>query len=103
MDWILDVDSTIKQLYGKQEEAQVGYNRGKPGRASHVYHTYWIGKIPLFLGVDIHPGNEHHSKYGLDHLVDFLLSLKPNERPRIVRADCGYGNDRWMSQMEEIH
>ncbi len=31
--WILDVDTTIKPLYGKQEEAVVGYNPHKPGRA----------------------------------------------------------------------
>ena len=40
--WILDVDSTIKPIYGKQEGAEVGYNPRKPGRPSHCYHTYLI-------------------------------------------------------------
>lgn len=30
--WILDIDTTIKPLYGKQEGATVGYNPHKPGR-----------------------------------------------------------------------
>ena len=30
--WILDIDTTIKALYGKQEGATVGYNPLKPGR-----------------------------------------------------------------------
>jgi hypothetical protein len=31
--WILDVDTTMKPLYGHQEGAVVGYNPKKPGRA----------------------------------------------------------------------
>lgn len=40
--WILDIDTTIKPLYGKQEGAVVSYNPHKPGRPSHGYHTYLI-------------------------------------------------------------
>ncbi|MDA0759779.1 MAG: transposase, partial [Proteobacteria bacterium] len=40
--WVLDVDTTIKVLYGKQEGAVVGYNPKKPGRPSHTYHTFSI-------------------------------------------------------------
>jgi hypothetical protein len=35
--WALDVDTTVKVLYGHQEEAKVGYNPQKPGRPSHAY------------------------------------------------------------------
>jgi hypothetical protein len=38
--WILDIDTTIKTLYGKQSGAQVSYNPHKPGRPSHALHTY---------------------------------------------------------------
>lgn len=37
--WILDIDVTIKTLYGKQEGAVVVYNSQKPGRPSHSYHS----------------------------------------------------------------
>lgn len=30
--WIMDIDTTVKVLYGKQEGAEVGYNPKKPGR-----------------------------------------------------------------------
>ena len=43
--WILDMDATVKPLYGHQEDAVVGYNPGKPGRPSHVYHCYFIAAI----------------------------------------------------------
>ena len=34
--WILDVDVTVKPLYGHQEGAVKGYNPHKPGRPSHT-------------------------------------------------------------------
>ena len=37
--WVLDMDATVKRLYGRQEGAEVGYNPHKPGRPSHVLHT----------------------------------------------------------------
>jgi hypothetical protein len=37
--WILDVDVTVKPIYGHQEGAVLGYNPHKPGRPSHTYHT----------------------------------------------------------------
>lgn len=46
-EWILDIDATVKTLYGKQEEARVGYNPTKPGRPSHIYHAYLIAKLRM--------------------------------------------------------
>jgi hypothetical protein len=38
LPWILDIDVTVKPLYGHQQGAEIGYNPQKPGRPSHVYH-----------------------------------------------------------------
>jgi hypothetical protein len=48
--WILDVDVTVKPLYGTQEGAEIGYNPKKPGRPSHAYHTYQMAGLRLILG-----------------------------------------------------
>ena len=32
--WVLDIDATVKPLYGRQEGAELGYNPAKPGRPS---------------------------------------------------------------------
>ena len=45
--WVLDVDVTVKPLYGKQEGAVLGYNPSKPGRPSHAYHS--LGRPPAAL------------------------------------------------------
>ena len=89
--WILDLDTTIKPLYGHQEGAEIGYNPHKPGRPSHALHTYWVGNLRLVLDMQLLSGKEHssgHGKAGLSHLLDEL-----GERgPALVRGDSGYGN-----------
>jgi hypothetical protein len=45
MPWVLDVDVTVKPLYGKQEGAVLGYNPHRPGRPSHAYHSFWVGHL----------------------------------------------------------
>ena len=42
--WILDVDTTIKPLYGHQEGAVLGYIPKKPGRPSHCYQWQALRK-----------------------------------------------------------
>ena len=51
MAWILDVDTTVKPLYGRQEGAVVGYNPKKPRRPSHCYHTYSMAGTRLVFDV----------------------------------------------------
>jgi hypothetical protein len=60
--WILDVDTTVKLLYGKQEGAVVGYNPCKPGRPSHTYHSYMVANLRLILDVEVQSGNQQTSK-----------------------------------------
>jgi hypothetical protein len=56
--WVMDLDSTVKPLYGKQEKAVKGYNPTKPGRPSHVVHTYLMAQVRLVLGAEVQAGNE---------------------------------------------
>lgn len=98
--WVLDVDVTIKQLYGKQEGAVLGYNPVKPGRPSHAYHSFWVGHLRLCLGVQVRPGNETSGSYGLGPLVVWLKALPLSQRPEFVRGDIGYGTETWMLQLE---
>ena len=72
-NYIIDIDPTVKPLYGHQEGAVIGYNPKKPGRPSHVHHTYMLAGLRLVLGVETAPGNQHtgtHSVVGLWKLID---------------------------------
>jgi hypothetical protein len=55
--WILDTDTTVKYLYGKQEGAVVGYNPRKHGRPSHNYHSCFTGNTRMALLVEVNQGN----------------------------------------------
>jgi len=92
-DYILDMDPTVKPLYGHQEGAELGYNPQKPGRPSHCYHALCIAKLRLVLGVVVHAGNETAGLYSSEMLDRFLKWLSGRLRPKLVRGDVGFGNE----------
>lgn len=97
--WVLDIDTSVKPLYGHQQGAELGYNPTKPGRPSHVLHTYWVGNLRLVLDVHVSGGKQHGSaqaKTGLARLLDEL-----GERcPSLVRGDSAYGNEGILVELE---
>ena len=99
--WILDIDSTVKPLYGHQEGAVKGYNPGKPGRPSHVYHTYFAAKIRLVLDVEVQAGNQTASSYAQPELWKFIGNLAAEARPAFLRGDCSWGTEKMMAQAEQ--
>lgn len=98
--WILDVDTTVKTLYGHQEGAVCGYNPHKPGRPSNTYHTYFVANLRLVLDVEVQAGNQTASKYTSPAFFTFLEALPAELRPAFVRGDCCFGNEGVMGQCE---
>lgn len=99
-EYIVDIDNTVKPIYGHQEGAELGYNPQKPGRPSHNYHTYIIGKTRIVLGVDVHPGDEHSRNYSMPALWEILDALPSSQKPRLIRGDIGYGTESIMLEAE---
>ena len=99
--WILDGDSTVKPLYGHQEGAVLGYNPKKPGRPSHVYHTYTMAGLRLVLGVDVGPGNEHASSHAAPGLWALLDRIPRDCWPALLRGDSGFGTEAIMREAEQ--
>lgn len=98
--WILDIDVTVKPLYGKQEGAIIGYNPKKPGRPSHAYHTYQMSGLRLMLGVEVAAGNESHANTTLPGLMELIERLPLQKRPKLVRGDAGAGGEPTMAALE---
>jgi hypothetical protein len=99
--WVLDIDTTVKPLYGRQQGATLGYNPHKPGRPSHVYHTYWVASLRLCLDVEVRPGREHFAGYGLDGLWAQLQRLPRERWPHLIRGDCHYGYEACLVEAEQ--
>ena len=99
--WILDMDGTVKPLYGHQEQAVVGYNPTKCGRPSQVYQTYFIAAIRMVLDVEVQAGNQMASQYAQPGLWSWL-DKRPRERwPALVRGDIAWGTERMMLECEK--
>ena len=99
--WAMDVDTTVKPLYGHQEDAKVGYNPQKPGRPSHAYHSYFIANLRLVMDVDVQAGNQTAASFAQPELWSLLDGLPGSSRPRFVRGDCNWGNERAMVGAEQ--
>jgi hypothetical protein len=98
--WILDIDATVKPIYGRQEGAQRGHNPHKPGRPSHCLHSYFMANTRLCLGVEVLGGKAHAGRHGLPGLWSLLEALPRTHWPTLVRGDCGYGNEVLLSEAE---
>jgi hypothetical protein len=98
--WILDVDTTVKPLYGHQEGAEVGYNPHKPGRPSHSLHTYVMANLRLVLDVEVRSGKQHASRHSQGGLWRLLEALPRALWPRLVRGDSNWGTDLVMRRCE---
>lgn len=98
--YIIDIDTTIKPLYGHQEGAVVSYNPKKPGRPSHVHHTYMLAGLRLVLGVETAPGNEHTGAHSAPGLWALLERIPRDCWPTLLRGDSGIASESVMREAE---
>jgi hypothetical protein len=98
--WILDLDATVKCLYGKQEGAVVGYNPKKPGRPSHSYHSAMMANTRLALAVDVLPGNETAPLHSMPGIWAWLDAVPKAARPAVLRGDVAFGNELVLREAE---
>ncbi len=99
--WILDIDSTIKPVFGHQQGAQSGFNPHKPGRPSLVYHSYFMANTRLCLGLEVTAGKESASRHALPGMWSLLDKLPRTHWPAFVRGDCGFGNEGLLGEAEK--
>src|SRR5271157_3066901 len=89
--WVLDVDTTVKPLYGHQQDARVGYNPTKPGRPSHAYHSYFVANIRMVLDMEVQAGNQTAPLFAQPELWAFVDGLAERNRPIFLRGDSHWG------------
>jgi hypothetical protein len=97
--WALDMDATVKPLYGHQEDAKVGYNPQKPGRPSHVYHSYFIANLRMVM--EVQAGNQTATSFAQPELWSLLDKLPEATHPRFLRGDCNWGTERALAGAEQ--
>ena len=98
--WILDMDATVKPLYGHQEGAEIGYNPHKPGRPSHAYHSLFVRGLRLVLDVEVRSGKQPAATHGRENLWRVWESLPVECRPWLMCGDSSYGHEGLLAECE---
>ena len=95
--WVLDMDSTVKTLYGHQEGAEVGYNPHKPA-SSHATHLHAVS-LRLILRVDVLPATNitlHMQRWPVE------IARHWGWRANLLRGDKSWGIERVMARASKI-
>lgn len=97
---ILDLDSTVLTLYGKQERARIGYNPHKGGRPSYHPLLCFNGITKDFLHGELRPGDAHTAT-GTIELIDACFAKLPSSvKTVIIRADKGFYDHKTIEFLE---
>jgi len=98
--WILDLDATVKPLYGEQQGARLGYNPHKPGWPSLVYEAVLCAAAKLVLNVDVQVGNQTASEYAQPVLWGWLNARERESWASLLRGDLAHGSEKMMKEAE---
>ncbi len=98
--FLLDLDSTVLVLYGKQELARIGYNPRKRGRPSYHPLLAFEGGSRDFWHGELRAGDVH-SAQGTLALLDACFGKLPRTTRRVeVRADKGFYDHEIVEWLE---
>lgn len=98
---ILDMDSTVLVLYGKQELATIGYNPIKRGRPSYHPLLCFDGITKDCIHAELRSGNTYTSS-GTTFLLETSFAKIPQNVKRVyIRADKGFYDHEIIEKIEE--
>jgi hypothetical protein len=88
---IFDLDSTVVTVFGKQEDAAVGYNPRYRGKKSYDPLLCMEANSSYLWDVELRPGNAGTWDGSIEMLDTSLINVPPDIRELRVRADAGFG------------
>ena len=97
----LDIDTTQAVVYGKQEQAAVGYNPQKKGRPCYQIAVAFIANNGDLVRSELRPGNTHSLSGFEAFFKETVASLPTNYKVRFVRMDKGFFDQKAFSYLEE--
>src|ERR1700682_212913 len=97
---IFDVDSTVLVVYGKQEQARIGYNPVKRGRPSYHPLLCFEGQSRDFWHGELRPGDAHTATGIIDLLKACFAKLPSSVRSVTIRADKGFYDHALVEWLE---
>jgi Transposase DDE domain group 1 len=98
---ILDLDSSVKTVYGNQEGAEKGFNEKKRGAKSYHPLMAFLNSTRECLLSWLRPGNTYTAN-GADEFIKQTFAMLPKSlKSLLVRADSGFFSDKLISVIEK--
>ena len=97
---ILDLDSTVVTVFGRQEQAEVGYNPRYRGKRSYNPLLCLEANSSLLWDTELRPGNAGTWEGSVELLASCFGSLPADLRELRVRADAGFGFNPVLDMLE---
>jgi len=97
----LDLDSHVETVYGNQQRAKAGYNPRKPGRKSFHPLLCFIGETRDFLWGRFRSGNKYTSQGAIEFLKECLKRLPGEIKEIFLRADSGFFDNKFLTELEK--
>jgi len=99
-DDILDLDSSVKTVYGKQEGARKGFNSKSKGKRSYHPQFAFLNSTKECLLAWLRPGDTHSANNADEFLKQALSMLPSGITSLLVRADRGYFDGKLIRVIE---
>jgi Transposase DDE domain group 1 len=90
---IFDLDSTVVTVFGKQEDAAIGYNPRYRGKRSYDPLLCIEANSSYLWDAELRPGNAATWDGAVEVLDTCFANVPPDIRELRVRADAGFGFD----------
>lgn len=98
---ILDLDSTVLTVFGRQEGAAVGYNPRYRGKRSYDPLLCLEANSTFLWDTELRPGDAGTWAGSVELLASCFLSIPSDIRELRVRADAGFGYDPVLAVLEQ--
>ena len=98
---ILDLDSTVVTVFGRQEGAEVGYNPRYRGKRSYDPLLCLEANSSFLWDAELRPGNAGTWADSDALLASCFVSIPADIREVRVRADAGFGFDPVLAMLEQ--
>jgi hypothetical protein len=98
---ILDFDSTVVTVFGRQQGAEVGYNPRYRGKRSYQPLLCLEANSTHLGAAQLRPGDIDPHSGTAELFRDCWSNLPAHIRELRVRADAGFYNDAFLSELED--
>jgi hypothetical protein len=96
---ILDMDSSVRTVYGHQEGAQKGYNPQRGKKSYHPLLAFLESTRECILSW-LRPGDAYTANNAVGFLQQVLAVLPSRITSLLVRGDSGFFDDQVLSELE---